>query len=70
MMKKELAELKEAVAMKTTVDDILEFARLQGLHSTDDVLERSAVPEEETNTDIFTPDVRGEMDRASPSSPV
>ncbi|KAJ8426838.1 hypothetical protein Cgig2_025243 [Carnegiea gigantea] len=28
VMKKELAELKEAVAMKTTIDDILEFARI------------------------------------------
>ena len=34
--KKELAELKEAVVMKTTVDNILEFARIQGLNSTAD----------------------------------
>jgi len=68
--KKKLAELKEAVVMKTTVEDILEFARLQGLDSTADAPERPAVGEEGTNTDIFTPDVAGEVDRASLSSPM
>ncbi|KAJ8443294.1 hypothetical protein Cgig2_015772 [Carnegiea gigantea] len=68
--KKVLAKLKEAVTMKTAVDDIFEFARLQELHSTDDALERPAIAEEGTNIDIFVPDVRGEVDRASPSSPV
>ncbi|KAJ8429906.1 hypothetical protein Cgig2_025336 [Carnegiea gigantea] len=68
--KKELKELTEAVAMKTTIEDILEFARLQGLHSTEDAPERSAAGEEGTNTDIFAPDVGGEVDWASSSSPV
>ena len=56
--------------MKTTVDDILEFARFQGLHSINDALERPAVAKEVTNTDIFAPDVREEVDRASPWCPV
>ena len=68
--KRELAELKEAVVMKTAVDDILEFARLQGLHSTGDAPERPAVGDEGTNTDMFAPYVRGEVDWASSSSPV
>jgi len=34
------------------------------------VPERPAVGEEGTNTDIFTPAVEGEVNRASPSSPV
>ena len=56
--------------MKTVVDDILEFARIQGLHPTDDASERPTVDEEGTNTDIFAPDVPGEVDQASPLSPV
>jgi len=56
--------------VKTTVDDILEFARFQGLHSTYDTPERPSVAEEGINTDIFAPNVRGEVDRASPSCPV
>ncbi|KAJ8442638.1 hypothetical protein Cgig2_003682 [Carnegiea gigantea] len=63
--KKELAELKEAAVMKTTVEDILEFARIQGLNSTVDTPERP-VGEEGTNIDIFTPDVGVKVDRASP----
>ncbi|KAJ8447136.1 hypothetical protein Cgig2_022865 [Carnegiea gigantea] len=68
--KKELAELKEAVAMKTTVEDILKFARIQGLSSTADAPKRPAVGDEGTKTDIFTPDVGVgvEVDRASPLS--
>ncbi|KAJ8443352.1 hypothetical protein Cgig2_015833 [Carnegiea gigantea] len=68
--KKELTELKEAVAMKTTVDDILEFAMIQGLNSTADAPEMPAVGEERTNTDIFTPDAGVQVDPASSSSPV
>ncbi|KAJ8428740.1 hypothetical protein Cgig2_022650 [Carnegiea gigantea] len=70
VIKKELAELKKAVAMKTTVEDILEFVRIQGLNSTADAPERLTVGEEGTNTDIFTLDVKVEVDRASPSYPV
>ncbi|KAJ8446950.1 hypothetical protein Cgig2_006578 [Carnegiea gigantea] len=69
-MKKELAELKEAVVMKTAVEDILEFGRPQGLHSTEDAPEKPTADEEGTNTDIFTLDMGGEADQASPSSPV
>ncbi|KAJ8425492.1 hypothetical protein Cgig2_029574 [Carnegiea gigantea] len=68
--KKELVKLKETVAMKIAVEDILEFARIQGLNSTADAPRIPAVYKEETNTDIFTPDMRVQVDRASSSSPV
>ena len=66
--KKDLGELKEVVAMKTRVEDILDFGRIQWLNSTADAPERSAVGEEGTHTDTFTPDVGVPVDRVFPSS--
>ncbi|KAJ8432926.1 hypothetical protein Cgig2_023056 [Carnegiea gigantea] len=68
--KKELDELNEAVAMKTAVEDILEFARMQRFNSTANAPGMMAVREERTNTDIFSPDAGVQVDPTSPSSPL
>ncbi|KAJ8422969.1 hypothetical protein Cgig2_002580 [Carnegiea gigantea] len=64
-MKKKLDELKEAVALKTAVEDILEFARMQRFNSTADAPGITAVCEERTNTDISSRNARVQVDPLS-----
>ncbi|KAJ8437175.1 hypothetical protein Cgig2_003804 [Carnegiea gigantea] len=65
--KKELDELKEVVTLKTTMEDILEFTRMQRFNSSSDASGMRGLHEEGSNTDICS--LEGRV-QASPSSPL